>query len=667
MVVVAAVAVYASLVVSADPREIADPARQVMLLGRDRATLQWFTAKPCESIVQYRRSEHPSATPSANPKDKDPWERSDVKLVRGPSGKRTYHVVTITGLSPGLRYAYRLQDAEAVPTLADRDWGAKVPWRREYSFSTLANGGRKTIIRLPVKVLLMPNVVDLSGMPAGAHAPEPMSGGDIERIKQEYVTAEKFLFINNHMRVWIDFQVYVDDRRQRWGEVPDGADAKYKSWPMCRSYPGKPFEGPGGGSFTLVDTKNLTKPASGPLAEKHLYVGQIEQALLRRWNSTSNAWEFVRSGGGTYGIDEWPRGMPARSQYLGGDDTAWLATHEYHHQLESIGALSLSQREDDRVIFNHFAPRKRIARQDGSFEVWPWATSFKHGEHWDGIAEFDRMLTDVQWLRLHFGETFTVIDADDDGIPDDDFRLPIDEKRFGSDPHKDRSDGKLDDMKKLLLSKWAPCAPLTATWKKQPQARTLPHPKNPDSDGDGITDDVDPCPLYPWQPFIWPMTAVVDGESDEWKDIPLAGLLASGEVKVEFRQAHDPAAYYACFRLSGPWAKLYVALDPEGKGYFTTPSTYAFEVSAPDSGAVASLKPTSGNDCPGLTWRATTNAEGVTTLELSVTNRGKSLWFWEGAGREVGAAIHLTTRTGAPLSLYEPFSFFWARMLEGRG
>jgi hypothetical protein len=653
-----------------DSRELHDPERPVMRLGKTTATLQWFTRTPTETRLQLRPGSAPCNTPQKAGQRRDVWKSPSVLILQGPPGKRAYHRLTLTGLKPGTRYTYRIYDPAIEPTGLERRWGAEKPWRREFSFSTLAPAGRKTLIRIPVKVLLMPNVINVASAHDAtgviASQPSKLTAEQMAKIRREYQEAARFLFVNNGMRVWFDFQIFVDDRWQRWGEEPSNAGAFYRGLPVCRSYPGRDFAPPGGGDFTIVDTGDLTRANRQPVFEKTLYVGQIEQAFTRRWNRSAGVWEFYRSGGGTLGIDGWDQGIPARSQYLGGDDTAWLATHEFHHQMESFGAFSFGNNENDRIIFDHFFPRKRERRPDGTYEEWTWNTSWRHGEHWDGIAYFDRMLTPVQWLRLHFGETITVADRDEDGVPDDDPRLPLDEKRFGSDPGKTKTDGVLNDLQKIMLSSWAP-APLTSTWTKADYPRVMPSPRKTDSDGDGLTDEHDPYPLYPWQPFIWNMRAEVDGRPDEWREIPLSGSASRAGTQIAFRQGCDNNAYYACFEIRGDWQRISVGLDGEGAGYYSTSSTYALEISPSPENGLPVVRPTSGNRCPGMLWKSGRSADGTAVVEISIPNRGEGLWFWTGGGRDVGAAISLWTKDGKPLSVYEPYDLFYARMLEGIG
>ena len=213
----------------------------------------------------------------------------------------------------------------------------------------------------------------------------------------------------------------------------------------------------------MFDTADISNhDAKAPLQEDTIYSGQTIVICERRWNPEKKEWYYQGSGGGTFGIDWMLWGdktqvpAPGRSTYLGGSDIAWLNTHEYRHQKESQHHFSGLVRDDDRVVFCHFAPRY-ITPTDN----WRWDTAFAHGEHWDGIAWELRMLTTPQYLRNMFGEILTAKDADGDGIPDDDPKLPLDEKRLGSNPASPMTDGRTHDMQRILGARWVPAC-LTA-------------------------------------------------------------------------------------------------------------------------------------------------------------------------------------------------------------
>jgi hypothetical protein len=451
-------------------------------------------------------------------------------------------------------------------------------------------------------------------------------------------------------------------------------NAFYKGWPLSRSYAGQEFVPPGGGTWTIVDTRDPRRVTNTPLVEENPYPGQIEQAFVRRWNPGTARWEYRNSGGGTFGVDGFGRGIPGRSQYLGGGDTAWLAAHEFHHQMESQGEFSFADREDDRIVFDHPAPRRRTPRPDGTWDDNAWNTAGRHGEHWDVLAFWDRTLTDAQWLRIYFGETVTVADADGDGVPDDDPRLPLDEKRWGSRPDTAKTDGRMNDLAKVMLSTWAP-GPLQSTFRKPEFQAILPSPAAPDSDGDGLPDDIDPYPLYPYPPFIWPCTAAVDGDAGEWANVPVGGRMDRGGVRLTFQQAHDDRAYYGLVRLSGPWKHLRITLDGEGEGVFSGRGVEYLEVTRaaePDAApsirkppyaravvgvAAAPPEPAAGGD----------GGDGSAAFEFSLPNRGEGPWFWDKAGREIGVAIEVRDDEGRVYSVYEPYRLFYARMLERTG
>ncbi|MER3402483.1 MAG: hypothetical protein C4337_04115 [Armatimonadota bacterium] len=564
-----------------DGTPLLDPMRPLMELGRDYAILQYYTTAPCETRIQLRAGATPATAWRPPHLKKDLWSEPTAREVRGEPGARLYHRVRLSGLKPGTRYYYRVYDPAYCPTSEERRWGAEPPWRREYAFTTLAPQGYKTIIHLPVKVLIMPNVVNVQSAYADpnqpAPPPSPLTPQEIARIHEEYAVAARFFWVNSGMRLWVDFHLFIDERWQRWGPEPPNAEGFYKGLPLNRAYAGVDFAPPGGGTFTILDTQDPMRPNLQPVYEEKPYAGQIEQAFPRRWNPQAKRWEFYNSGGGTLGVDNFPEGVPARSQFLGGGDTAWLVAHEFHHQLESFGAFSLANREDERIVFNHPEPRYRRLTPDGTTQQNAWSTAGRHGEHWNVMAYWLRTLSDLQWLRFYFGEPIIVRDADQDGVPDDDPRLPLDEKRFGSDPRRPRTDGHLNDLHKVMLSTWAP-APLQNTFVKPAFQSRLPNPKAPDSDGDGIPDGVDPYPLYPWIPLIPYQRIQLDGNPHEWEDIPPAGVLEQDGRKLVFKQAHDGDSYYALFSVQGEWARLHVGYDGEGKGIFSGEGTFWLDI-----------------------------------------------------------------------------------------
>lgn len=655
-----------------------DPTRPVTRISGERFDLSYYTAQPAPTRVQVRRGDLPFAARKLAGRMEDPWVGSGVRTIEGPSGERTQHRISVRGLEPGGRYFYRVFDPATDPTSEETRWGAQKPWRREYSVSTPAGAGHRTLVRYPVKVLLMPNVINVESAHADpaspATRPEKLTDAQLALVREELDRAARFFFVNSGMRLWVDFAIAIDDRWQRWGPEPGAAEDFYKSWPMCRSYAGQDYHQPGGGDFTAVDLREPHRVLDGPIVEDPPFYGQVEIAFPRRWEPGRNQWTFYASGGGTLGVDSVPDGLPGRSQFFGGYDTAWLTTHEVHHQLESLGRLSLADREDERIVYNHWSPRSRSRGPDaasgpeGSKGVYPWTTSDRHGEHYDGMAFWDRTLSDSQWLRMHLVETVVVADTDDDGFPDDDARLPLDERRFGSDPAKARTDGRTLDIDKAMLSTWAP-APLQARFDKPMPTFARPDPTHPDSDRDGWDDDEDPYPLIPREPFVYPFSATIDGDAAEWLNVPLGGAMAvkgPENLELEFRQGHDAAAYSGLIRARGEWAQIRIVIDGEGLGVYSSDSTQALRILNGDEIRV-DHKDRFFPRAPGLRWAASRGHDGWDNIEFGLPNMGDGLMYWRGAGREVGTYIEITDSHGYVRSVHEPYRLFYCRMLERPG
>ncbi len=654
---------------ASDAQPAVDLQRPVSEVRRDGFTVQYWTSQPCATKVELRQSDLPRNTLGH-------VAEGNVSEVVLDAKSTQWHIAKLTKLQPGKRYYYRVFDPGAVPTSEEARWGASNGWRREFACSTLATSRKKTIIHLPVKVLLMPNVVNLESGMADFDGPAPlpplMTDAELAKIKSEYAVSSRLLWVASGMRLWVDYQIVVDPRRQVWGPEPEGASKEYKGLPVCRMYNGKDFDPPGGGTWTFVDAKNPEVVHKDPFTEAEPYCGQIEQAFPRRWNLRTKKWDFYTSGGGTFGIDDWAKGVPTRSNFLGGGDTAWLATHEFHHGMESFGHLSLSNREDDRIVYDHPSPRYRKNKGDGSFDENTWSTSGLHGEHWDVIAWWDRQITDPQWLRLMFGRTEVVTDADEDGFPDNDPRLPLDEKRFGSSPSKKMTDGEISDLNKVMLSTWAP-GPLQPTWVKTGNTGVHPNPKSADSDGDGILDRYDPYPLSPNTPLIPFTRPKMDGSGEGWTGVPIAGQVNLPKLKVTFKQAHDEAAYYGQLLIEGDWQSIDTSFDGEGKGMFSNEGVLGFSLvnrkpkpgDAQPTGSQVDIKPR-WSGAPGLKL-VTKSIKGGTVIEFSLPNRGASPWYWKGGGHQIGTSINIFDASGAGYSLWEPYVPFYATMLEEHG
>ncbi|MDH7602730.1 MAG: PA14 domain-containing protein [Armatimonadota bacterium] len=146
--------------------------------------------------------------------------------------------------------------------------------------------------------------------------------------------------------------------------------------------------------------------------------------------------------------------------------TAWTFVHEFQHALDSPICTKSGHPE-----MLHAHP---YADSMESYFTW----GHRGGMHWDWIAHTLSSFQDYLDVPGVTDTVTTTVDADNDGMPDEDPRLPMDEKRFGSDPSKVDSDGDgLSDLDEF-------CADIYRG----------SDPTEKDTDGDGIWDGIDKSP-----------------------------------------------------------------------------------------------------------------------------------------------------------------------------
>ncbi|MGD8453138.1 MAG: PA14 domain-containing protein [Phycisphaerae bacterium] len=228
--------------------------------------------------------------------------------------------------------------------------------------------------------------------------------------------------------------------------------------------------------------------------------------------------------------------------------TAWIWVHEFQHALD----LSICERSGRKDML-HAHPY--VDRNEPFFKG-----GYHAGEHFDWCAltlrEFEGYM-DIKGATNSFLEC---VDADGDGMPDDDPRLPMDEKRFGSDPTKVDTDGDgLSDLDEFLADRYRGS-----------------DPDNPDTDGDGVRDGDDPAPTV----AIAPTMAYGEEIADD-----AAPLLQGAYVR---NDAGGDVAVYASWtenglrlRFDGPRPfKVLAKIDGSaGNGFWEGGDTYLLAMS----------------------------------------------------------------------------------------
>ncbi|MFQ6617388.1 MAG: hypothetical protein ACE5QV_01760, partial [Fidelibacterota bacterium] len=136
---------------------------------------------------------------------------------------------------------------------------------------------------------------------------------------------------------------------------------------------------------------------------------------------------------------------------------SWLFTHEVGHSI-------------DLVAFEG----------SGLADMWhgdkPLDYAADFGEQFDYQAGIFRSFKGYLDLKEPWGNVLEAVDMDGDGFPDRDWRVPMDEYRFGSSAETPDSDGDgLTDLEEFMAGIYKGSDPL-----------------NPDTDGDGLNDSEDP-------------------------------------------------------------------------------------------------------------------------------------------------------------------------------
>lgn len=602
-------------------------------------SIQFETGEPTATKILLRESAFPLGTPESFARGR--WGRSNE--ARTSAEPRMRHELKIGGLRPATRYYYRVPRPGAT--------NDPPGWSEEYAVNTRAARGKTEFIRVPVRVLLTPNLVGPESLERNLARPEPTPPEDLRLYADAFKEASLFFWVNSRMKYWVDFDLFADPRFFRREEVPTNAPSWYAGLPVFNE----------GESWRAALSKQK--------ATNRLYYGAVVCEAERQWHPGEKTWVYSGSGGGTYGLDNWPE--PGRSFFLGGSDICWLTCHEFKHQVESQYHLSGLIREDDRMWFCHFA-----TRHDGDDGVpWKWDTAADHGEHYGGLAWQLRHMTDDQYLRNRFGELLAAADRDGDGIPDDAPRLPLDEKRLGSNPALKDSDGDgLDDLREALASRWMAADngnPLR-TRVRAPYVR--PGLNNPDSDGDGLTDARDPYPLYPFTNRIPRATIRVDGDLGDWTRFQRIAFRHAqlGPQKeaadLEIRACYDDDWLYYAFISRVPHGGLHMVTDQDADGYYVGNDNVIVELDGDGKLTGVRVHLGAANRWPyeaddvlfpsNLQHAVSSGPDAEQIVELAIPKR-PDLGLDLGPGEEIGASFKLRLPgADAWVPVFEPGDIF---------
>ncbi|MBN2448229.1 MAG: hypothetical protein JXO22_15985 [Phycisphaerae bacterium] len=471
---------------------------RIPVSARDRVAIEYTTLDPTLTRARFAPLGEWYDYPQPPPEDgrqaveapalNDRWE----PLSDGQSGTR--HRVEFKGLTPGTRYAWQF-------LVTDRAYPGPL-WSETQIVTTQPPASKAQYLDAEVVILLFTDLVTMPDDPNVKPEPAdpgPMTPEQIEAVKQRLEMSRRFYWINSRCDFNLRFTYVIEPQRYDPGPVP--------SW----------------GYWPHEDHRQIDEILAKHGVNHADIAGLCVIYGYRHWDTQKDKWVLSGSGGNTWGSCHDGSGI---NTINAGGDTAWLFTHEYGH------SMGINYEYSGQIYhFNHFH--------------WNFLPT-DYGAHYDGSAAITRQFDDVCFWANKYGRLVVVDDADADGLPDDDHRVPVDEARFGSDAAKaDSDEDGLADLEELMATQGL-ASYAGAFGMRQVAPVFEPDPTNIDTDGDGLRDGDDRYPLYPWTPVVRQARVTVDGNMapDEWPSESFRRLMQDKDITGDFRMAWDEHYLY---------------------------------------------------------------------------------------------------------------------------
>lgn len=280
---------------------------------------------------------------------------------------------------------------------------------------------------------------------------------EFERVRGELDLASEFYWRNSRFNCALDY-VYHTDFTPRLRSSIAGDDAPYFS-PVDHDYFG--------------DARDR-------------YDGLMEIMVLYHYNKKTKQLERIKGGGGfTWGCDAktgkcgWSWWAACTKDNVCGSD--WLVVHEFGHQLDSL----FDQSGHPEFWFNHLAPSE--------------GNTARFGEHFDVNSYILRRVPEADWHDLKWGTMRTFTDADGDGVPAaDDWLIARHLLTDVDDTKRDTDSDGMSDFAEIMA----------ANGNRHGHGERLHplidycNPRDPDTDGDGLIDGLDPLPMLAMPNYI---------------------------------------------------------------------------------------------------------------------------------------------------------------------
>lgn len=470
---------------------------------------------PQQARISFQTTDPVSASIRISHQDRVIYEAHDSKQLR--------HQFQIQKLSPSM--VYHFQITPTVTILPEAAGFAK-----NYSFITPAARGTKHFWRLPMATIIFTQVMDSAKTTSSVPLP-PLPPAELARIKAQIEDGIRFYWLNSGLHLFLDNTYVIIDEPLYHHQIFGS-----QWW-----YPPK------------EEWVQRALARSGQKIDD--VVAVLFLACVREFHDQTQQYELRGKGGGftagigangQFGLSYWE--VTAADH---GSGNNWLMVHEFHHQLDELFLVS----GYPEYWFNHFSPTIN--------------TAAKFGEHFDGNAYILKNWPEMNWYDLKFGSIQFTKDADGDGIPDDDPRLPMDEQRLHSNPLRRDSDGDgISDREELQFANWI----IEGCGETYGGETLFPNLMQADSDGDGLSDAVDSAPLIPFTPVI----RSSGGAAAE------AGLIDEGHALAKLVDRRIQATVYAHWDSTGLWfaikmdrlAPVKLMIDADADGWFLGRDNY---------------------------------------------------------------------------------------------
>jgi hypothetical protein len=402
------------------------------------------------TVVEWRPLGFPAASP-ARPRlqhrkeGEEAWKEAEVAARDG------CFRAALAGLDGAAPHEFRFFPHHDVAALPGAGRGQEGLWSKPYRVYGPEPAGKKRYLELSVACAVYLSFEE-PGSTNAFSLPREKLGAKLER---EYEVAREFFWRNSGMRLHVRAEF----------EVIEGAPAR-----VARGW---------------IDPSQARRDLAPRLEARGRKLEDYD-SIIAMWAEPGWRADLADDLGSVGGGGLTSFGY---STYGIGGRAAWLFCHEVHHQIDAFfnrsGHLDYPLNHPDATV------------QPG-----------RYGQHWDCNAFFLRGWGDEEWLWSRFGKVLLADDADGDGVPDRDPRLPIDEARLGSDPAKADTDGDgLRDLQEVMAGTFHETSP-----------------GNPDTDGDGIRDGADAAPrnaAFQGPPAVAKGSPAIDGklEDGEWRPI----------------------------------------------------------------------------------------------------------------------------------------------------